>query len=201
MILGVTGGIATGKSSVVRMFHDLGAIVVSADELAREAVAPGSPALRELVARFGEAILLPDGTLDRKALANIIFSDPQARSDLNKIMHPAIASLSESRLRELSRSRHLIVYESPLLYEAGAEKRVDLVLVVTADEASQLQRLMKRDEIAEDDARNRITAQMPLAEKVRRADFVIDNSGSLAVTESQVKTVFRRLQAMGSSAR
>lgn len=195
MILGVTGGIATGKSSVVRMFQELGAIVVSADALAREVVVPGAPALRKLVERFGKTVLLADGSLNRKALAEIIFSDPRARDDLNRIMHPAIALLAETRLRELSRERRLIVYEAPLLYEAGAEGRVDRVLVVTADEPTQTRRLMERDEIGEAAARNRIAAQMPLAEKIRRADYVIDNSGPLPQTEGQVRDLFRRLQA------
>ncbi len=195
MVLGVTGGIATGKSSVARMFQTLGAVVVSADELAREVVVPGAPALRHLVECFGPSVLLGDGTLNRKALAEIIFANPKARADLNRIMHPAIARLAEQRLGELSQGQRLVVYEAPLLFEAGAEGRVDAVLVITASERQQVRRLMDRDEIGEPAARARIAAQMPLAEKVRRADYVIDNSGTLAQVEAEVKALFALLQS------
>lgn len=193
MVLGVTGGIATGKSFVAQMFRTLGAVVVSADELAREVVVPGAPALQQLVDRFGSKVLLGDGTLNRKALAEIIFADPQARTDLNGIMHPAIARLAEQRLRELAADERLIVYEAPLLFEAGAEGRVDAVLVVAADERQQVRRLMARDEIGEPAARARIAAQMPLTEKIRRADYLIDNSGTLPETEAQVRKLFAHL--------
>jgi dephospho-CoA kinase len=195
MVLGVTGGIATGKSFVAQTFRDLGAVVVSADELAREVVVPGAPALRQLVERFGTSVLLADGTLNRKALAEIIFADPQARIDLNTIMHPAIAQLSQERLRALGRDQRLVVYEAPLLFEAGAEGRVDAVLVVIAEERQQVRRLMARDDIGEPAARARIAAQMPLAEKVRRADYLIDNSGTLQHTQLQVRKLFTHLQS------
>ncbi|MDY0269266.1 dephospho-CoA kinase [Trichloromonas sp.] len=194
MVLGITGGIATGKSSVVRIFHQLGAVVLSADELAREVVEPGSPLLARLAERFGATVLREDGGLDRPALAAVIFADPRARRDLDGIMHPAIAALAETRLRELSARAPLVVYEAPLLFEAGAEGRVDAILVVTADEATQLRRLMARDGIDEAAARARIAAQMPLAEKVRRADYVIDNSGDSEAAEQAVRALFTRLR-------
>jgi len=194
MILGVTGGIASGKSTVTEIFRSLGAAVVSADELAREAVRPGSEALRKLVERFGRQILLADGTLDRKALAARIFADPRQREDLNRITHPAVAALAEERLGALAaRGEGLIVYEAPLLFEAGAERRVDAVLVVRIDPLLQLSRLREREGIGEDEARARIAAQMPQEEKVARADYVIDNSGSADETEAQVRELFRRL--------
>jgi dephospho-CoA kinase len=194
MILGVTGGIASGKSTVTKIFRSLGAAVVSADELAREAVRPGGETLRLLVERFGAGILLPDGTLDRKTLAARIFADPRQREDLNRITHPAVAALSVERLAQLvARGEPLIVYEAPLLFEAGAERRVDAVLVVRIDPLLQLQRLMERDGIDEKEARDRIAAQMPQEEKVARADYVIDNSGSPEETEAQVRNLFRRL--------
>jgi dephospho-CoA kinase len=194
MILGVTGGIASGKSTVTKIFRSLGAAVVSADELAREAVRPGGETLRLLVERFGARILLPDGTLDRKTLAARIFADPQQREDLNRITHPAVAALSVERLAQLvARGEPLIVYEAPLLFEAGAERRVDAVLVVRIDPLLQLQRLGERDGIGEKEARDRIAAQMPQEEKVARADYVIDNSGSPEETEAQVRNLFRRL--------
>ena len=194
MILGVTGGIASGKSAVTNIFRSLGAAVVSADELAREAVRPGSDTLRRLVERFGRQILLPDGTLDRKALAARIFADPRQREELNRITHPAVAALSVERLGQLAASgERLIVYEAPLLFEAGAEHRVDAVLVVRVDPRLQLKRLMDRDGICEKEARDRVASQMPQEEKVARADYVIDNSGSPEETEAQVRNLFRRL--------
>jgi len=193
MILGITGGIATGKSSVAKIFRELGAAVLSADELAREVAAPGSPLLARLAERFGAAVLRDDGGLDRPALAAVIFADPQARRDLDGLMHPAIAALAQARLRELAASAPLVVYEAPLLFEAGAEGRVDAVLVVVADEETQLRRLMARDGFDEGAARARIAAQMPLAEKVRRADYVIDNSRSPEAVEQAVRELFTRL--------
>ncbi len=194
MVLGITGGIATGKSSVAAMFGELGAAVVSADDLARRAVAPGSPALAALVERFGGDILAGDGTLDRAALAAIVFRDAAARADLNRITHPAIAALAEATLGELRASgQRLIVYEAPLLFEAGAASRVDRILVVTADADSQRRRLVARDGIGADEAQARIAAQMPLAEKVRRADHVIDNSGPPERTRAEVEALYREL--------
>ncbi|MBE0598814.1 MAG: dephospho-CoA kinase [Desulfuromonadales bacterium] len=193
MILGVTGGIAAGKSLVSELFRQLGAEVVSADQLAREAVAPGSPVLHRLVAQFGEEILTPQGELDRKVLAERIFADPTARQHLNRIIHPAIAALAEERLQAAARRSSLVVYEAPLLFEAGAEKRVDAVLAVRIDDELQLQRLMTRDGLSRSQAQARVAAQLSQEEKVGRADFVIDNSGSPTVTEAQVRGIYRRL--------
>ncbi len=196
LVLGVTGGIASGKSTVTGLLRSLGAAVVSADELAREAVRPGSPALRQLVERFGAGVLQADGTLDRQAMAARVFADAAARAALNGITHPAIAALAEERIGALRRQGGaLIVYEAPLLFEAGAERRVDAVLVVTLDERLQVARLMERDGLDEAAARARIAAQMPQSEKVARADYVIDNSGTPAVTEEQVRRLYVRLSA------
>lgn len=194
MILGVTGGIASGKSSVVAVFAELGARVVSADQLAREVVAPGSAVLQQLTARFGTEILLDDGHLDRKRLGDLVFADAAARQDLNGIMHPAIATLSRQRLREaVASGAPLVVYEAPLLYEVGAEDRVDAVLVVTIDEGQQLQRLIKRDGLALEQARARVAAQMPQSEKTARADYLLDNSGPWEATRVEAEALFRRL--------
>ncbi len=194
MILGVTGGIASGKSTVSEALGRLGAAVVSADDLAREVVRPGSPVLERLKERFGREILLPEGALDRRALAGIVFADPRARADLNAIVHPAVAALALRRLTEAASSgAPLVVYEAPLLFEAGAQERVDAVLVVTVDEPVQIKRLMARDGFTEEEARSRIAAQIPQAEKAARADYVIDNSGSPEGTLERVRELFREL--------
>lgn len=195
MILGVTGGIATGKSSVADLFRSMDIPVVSADELAREVVLPGTEVLREIVARFGEGVLSADGSLNRERLSQIVFGDAIARNDLNQIVHPAIARLAESTLARLVNTGvEFIVYEAPLLYEAGAEGRVDKVLVVTAQPEEQKKRLMARDGIDAVTADLRIAAQMPLDEKVRRSDFVIDNSGTPDDVARQVVALCRELK-------
>lgn len=194
MILGITGSIASGKSTVSSMFEARGAVLISADQLARDAVRPGSATLEQLVGRFGEEILAGDGQLDRSRLGTLIFSDPAARQDLNRIIHPAIAALAERQLARLRRSgKPLIVYEAPLLFEAGASDRVDQVLVVKVDPEVQLRRLMQRDGLDADAARQRIAAQMPQSAKLARADYVIDNSGTPEFTEDQVAALWVRL--------
>jgi len=197
LVLGLTGTIASGKSSIAAMFADFGATVVSADQLAREAVAPGSATLHALVAAFGASIVDAAGTLVREALAQRVFDDPAARAQLNAITHPAIARLAEARLREL-RTRHvpLVIYEAPLLFEAGAAQRVDLVLTVMLDPVVLRQRLAGRDHLAPAVMQARIDAQWPQAEKIARADFVIDNSGSLAETRRQVAALYQHLLSL-----
>lgn len=191
MILGLTGGIASGKSFVADCFVECGAILVSADLLAREVVNPGSPTLAKLVDAFGVDILTPGGFLNREVMAQTAFADPAARRLLESITHPAIAHLAECRLAELSRSPHdLIVYEVPLLFEAGAESRVDLVLVTVVDHDVQLTRLLQRDSLNEAEARQRIAAQWPQTDKVQKADFVIDNSGTLQETRIVVAALY-----------
>ena len=194
MILGVTGGIATGKSSVTEQFREMGLPIVSADELAREVVHVGTDTLRMIVERFGADVLYANGSLDRERLAQIIFSDETARRDLNQITHPAIAKLAESTLASLvaAGAKH-IVYEAPLLFEVGAESRVDKVLVVSADPEVQIKRLMTRDGIDKTAAVARIATQMSLEEKVRRADYVIDNSGTPDETARKVKDLCQEL--------
>ncbi|MEA3465798.1 MAG: dephospho-CoA kinase [Thermodesulfobacteriota bacterium] len=201
MILGVTGGIASGKSTVTRMLQDLGAVVVSADMLSRELVLPGSPALKQMVQRFGREILHGDGTLDRKRLGGRVFADAGARSDIEAIMHPAIARLSQHCLQQaVSQQRchdglgdGLVVYEAPLLYEAGAEGRVDKVLAVTVEDDLQLRRLQQRDRCDSTMAQQRIDAHMSQHEKARRADYVIDNSLGLEQLQRQVDMLYAQL--------
>ncbi len=181
---------------IAEAFARKGAALVSADQLAREAVAPGSPALKKLLKRFGARILLKNGELNREMLGQIVFADAQAREALNQITHPAIADLAVTRLQHLKRAAGipLIVYEAPLLFEAGAEGRVDRILVVKIDPEIQLQRLMRRDQLSEAAAWQRIRAQMPQQEKLARADYVIDNSGPVSEALDQVERLWSQLQ-------
>lgn len=194
MILGITGSIACGKSLVAELLRKRGAALLSADQLAREVVEPGSSLLDELVTLFGEQILTLDGALDRDRLGRLVFADEAARLRLNALLHPAIAKLAEQRLAVLAGSGVLlVVYEAPLLFEAGAEGRVDRVLVVRIEPQLQLQRLMERDGIDAADARQRIDTQMSQQEKLDRADYIIDNSGSRDETQRQVETLWTQL--------
>ncbi|HEX9777594.1 MAG TPA: dephospho-CoA kinase [Geopsychrobacteraceae bacterium] len=194
MILGITGTIASGKSLVAAAFAQRGAALVSADQLAREIVRPGSDVLARLVERFGAGILTDSGRLDRDRLARMVFADEQARTDVNRITHPAIGRLALERLRALAGSCvPLVVYEAPLLFEAKAESRVDRILVVRIAPDIQLQRLMARDGLSESEARQRVAAQMGQEEKLARADYVIDNSAEVAATLQQVDRLWRRL--------
>jgi dephospho-CoA kinase len=195
MILGVTGSIASGKTTVCNLLADLGASLVSADQLAREVVRPGTSTLQQLAELFGSGILQPDGTLDRPALAQRLFTDAAARAEVNRITHPAIAALAEQTLRaKVREGAWLVVYEAPLLFEAGAERRVDAVLVVTVEESVQISRLMQRDGLSEDAAKARVATQMSQAEKVARADLTIDNSGTVEDTSKAVRALFARLR-------
>ncbi len=161
--------------------------MLSADQLARELVEPGSPLLDRLVIIFGVEILTENGELDRDNLGRLVFDDEEARQKLNALLHPAIAALSEQRLAELVKSgATLIAYEAPLLFEARAEQRVDKVLVVTVDPDVQLQRIVERDRLDEPAARLRVAAQMSQQEKAARADYLIDNSGSFTDLEREV---------------
>jgi dephospho-CoA kinase len=195
MVLGLTGGIACGKSTVAGIFRELGAAVVSADLLAREIVRPGSVALAEIAAYFGDWVLDETGNLDRRGMADLIFADARARADLNRITHPAIARLAAREFRKHQKAgARLIVYDAPLLFEAKAEKQVDKVVVVTVHRAQQVARLMSRDGIGRQQALARLDAQMPQNEKAARADYLIDNSGSVEETRRQVRELLTLLE-------
>lgn len=194
LIVGLTGNIASGKSTVAKLFAARGAAVVDADQLAREVCARGSVALEAITDRFGAKVLSRDGELDRRELGRIIFADAGARAELEAIMHPAIRTLSTKRFGELAAAgARVIVYEAALLIEAGREGDVDRLVVVTADDTVRLHRVIARDGLAEGAARARLAAQMPQAEKARRADVVIDNSGDLAALTQRVDGVWREL--------
>jgi dephospho-CoA kinase len=195
MVLGLTGGIACGKSTVAGIFRELGAAVVSADALAREIVRPGSVVLAEIAAFFGDWVLDETGNLDRRGMAELIFADARARADLNRITHPAIARLAAGEFRKHQKAgARFIVYDAPLLFEAKAENQVDKVVVVTVDQAQQIARLMSRDGIGRQQALARLDAQMPQNEKAARADYLIDNSGSVEETRRQVRELLTLLE-------
>jgi dephospho-CoA kinase len=192
-IIGLTGGIASGKSSVARIMEALGGVIIDADQLAREAVAPGEEAYNSIVAEFGEGIVNPDRTIKRQALGKIIFADSDARRRLERITHPAIARLAEERLTALRNAgTPVVVYMAPLLIEAGVTSRVDEIWVVYADRETQVARLMLRDGLSRDEALQRLATQMPMEEKRTYGKIVIDNSGTPEETERQVRDVWDR---------
>ena len=192
-IIGLTGGIASGKNTVARILERLGAVVIDADQLAREVVDPGEPAYNAVVAEFGEGILSPDRTIDRKALGRIVFADPSARGLLERITHPAIAGLAEQKLATLREAgTPVVIYMAPLLIEAGVTSRVDEVWVVYADPETQVTRLMQRDGVDRAQALQRLAAQMPMKEKCAYGKVVIDNRGTPDETERQVREIWKR---------
>jgi dephospho-CoA kinase len=191
-VLGLTGGIGSGKSMVARMFAQLGADVIDADQLAREVVEPGQPALAEIVTAFGQDILLPDGRLNRSKLAGIIFADAGARARLNAITHPKIRERMDAEIAARRSGTGVLIVDIPLLYENARTGTVETVIVVWVDPETQLRRLQERDGLTAEEARQRIAAQMPLDEKRTRADLVVDNSGSRESTRRQVEAIYRR---------
>jgi dephospho-CoA kinase len=194
-VLGLTGGIGSGKSMVASMFAQLGADVIDADQLARDVVEPGQPALDEIATAFGRDILLPDGHLDRGKLGRIIFADSVARGTLNAITHPRIRERMDAAIAERASRPGILIADIPLLYENERTGAVEAVIVVWVDPETQLRRLLERDGLTEQEARQRIAAQMPLDEKRARADAVIDNSGSRESTQRQVEAIYRRYAA------
>jgi dephospho-CoA kinase len=193
-VIGLTGGIGSGKSTVSRMLAKLGAEIIDADELARAAVAPGTSALAQIIDRFGPEVLDENGALDRRLMARIVFNDERARNDLNRIVHPAVA---ERAVQEINARRErgvkTVVYDVPLLFETGLEGMFDSVIVVNVTPELQKSRLLGRDQLTDQEIDSRIAAQLPLSEKVKRATYVIDNSGLLTDTERQVRAVWAKL--------
>ncbi len=196
LIVGLTGGYASGKSTVAKMFVELGAALIDADQLAREVVEPEKAAWFEIVAHFGKGILLGNREIDRKALGEIIFNNKEERKRLNAIVHPRVL---EEELKAIKKIRErepdaIAILSVPLLIESGHYRHCDKIIVVTVDEESHIKRLMARDGFTREEAVRRISAQMTLSEKVGYADFVIDNSGSIEDTESQVRNILNALK-------
>lgn len=196
VLVGLTGGVATGKSTVASMFKRCGAVIIDADALARSVVEPGKPAWREIVKLFGRGVLNPDRTINRRVLGGIVFRDPEQLRRLERIVHPRVSREQRRLLRSAfaRNPRAVVVYDVPLLFEAGIERTVDHIIVVSADRDAQIARLRKRDGLSRADALRRIKSQMPLSKKRRLADFVLDGTTSKRHLFRQVKTLFRRLQ-------
>lgn len=190
-VLGLTGGIGSGKSMVAQMFARLGAVVVDADQLAREVVEPGQPALQEIAATFGPDMLLPDGRLDRPKLAGVIFANPAERAKLDAITHLRIRARMDEEIKVRQSVPGVLIVDIPLLYENERTKSVEKVIVVWVDPQTQLRRIRQRDGLSDEAARQRIAAQMPLDAKRARADHVIDNSGSREDTQRQVEATYQ----------
>ncbi len=201
LIAGLTGGIASGKSTVSGMFQKAGAIIIDADHIARQIVAPGMPAWQSIKAVFGDLVVRPDGALDRPLLGELVFSDDQLRKQLEAIMHPLVRESMDrevARLVETSQNR-LIIKDIPLLFETGMTKGLAEIIVVYAPEDLQRRRLMERDGIGPEAAQRRIDAQLSIEEKRRRGTRVIDNSGDLSQTESQVMQIYTDLAQRAAS--
>ena len=196
-IIGLTGGIATGKSTVAAMFARAGAVVIDADQLAREVVQPGKPAWRNIVRIFGKTILHPDRTVNRQALGALAFKSPAKRHQLEHIIHPRVAREQRRQTNAAANADPgaVVIYDVPLLFEAGIDRRVDKTLVVTADQATQIARLNARNSLSRADALRRIKSQLPMAEKRRRADYVLDGTLPRATLRKQVQALYRQLKA------
>lgn len=198
--VGLTGGIATGKSSCLRRFSDLGAATIDADIVARDVVAPGTPGFDAVVKRFGATAVTAAGVLDRAAIGRVVFADVSARQDLERIVHPAVYDViqqwfeRQSALHATARGPRVAIADIPLLFETNRPGRVDRVVVAACPADLQLQRLMARDGLSEAEASRRIAAQLPIEDKRSRADFVIDTSGSLDDTNRNVDRVWAELQ-------
>jgi len=203
LLVGLTGGIATGKSTVSALLRELGAEIIDADILAREVVEPGEPALAEIAAEFGPGVLDAAGRLDRKALGAVVFADPERRRKLEAFTHPRIRDRFQRRLEELTARGFggLVIFDAAVMIESGNYRNMDRLVVVVADEPTQIARLMARDGIGRDEAVRKIRAQMPLAEKAKLADYVIDNSGTPAVTAERVRAVYQALLADAATLR
>jgi len=199
LVVGVTGGIGSGKSTVAAMFERLGAVVIDADRVVHELQAPGQPLFEAIVSAFGREVVGHDGRIDRRTLGARVFADPEIRARLEAITHPAIIAECEERIRQSAASGTAIcLLDAALLIESGRHSRFDAIILVEACEAVQLDRLMARMGLPREEAMQRIRSQMPWAEKRRHADFVIRNDGSLEETERQVREVWKRLRVHGS---
>ncbi|MFJ9291347.1 dephospho-CoA kinase [Bacillus halotolerans] len=190
LVIGLTGGIASGKSTVANMLIDKGITVIDADIIAKQAVEKGMPAYRQIIDEFGEDILLENGDIDRRKLGALVFTNEQKRLALNSIVHPAVREeMLKRRDESIANQETFVVLDIPLLFESKLESLVDKIIVVSVTKEIQLERLTKRNQLTVEEALSRIRSQMPLEEKVSRADNVIDNSGTLEETKQQLEEI------------
>ena len=194
--VGLTGGIATGKSTVGAMFVELGCHLIESDQITHQLFEPGQAVHAAVVKQFGNRILAPDGTIDRRILGDIVFKDPQARAKLNSLVHPAIIQRQQEWLNDMeAQDPHgIAIVDAALMIEVGTYKNYDKVIVVTCSPEIQRERLRSRSALSEEKIESRIRSQMPNEEKTKYADFVIDNSGSVESTRVQVETVYQQLR-------
>jgi len=195
--VGLTGGIATGKSTVGAMFVELGCHLIESDQITHQLFEPGQAVHATVVQQFGKRILAGDGTIDRRILGDIVFKDPQARAKLNSLVHPAIIQRQQEWLKEMDAQDPggIAIVDAALMIEVGTYKNYDKVIVVTGSPEIQRERLRARSALSEEQIESRIRSQMPTEEKLKYADFVIDNSGSIGSTRAQVERVYRQLRA------
>jgi dephospho-CoA kinase len=196
-VIGLTGGVACGKSVVASMFRELGANIIDADQVARSVVKPGQPAWKEIVERFGEVVLNSDGTINRNQLGGIVFGDGEKREELNRITHPRIIGKIKELIEEhRNEGAGVVIVEAALIVEKGGMKPIisDLI-VVTADEETQIKRLTQGVGLSREEALLRIKSQMPISEKIKHATHVIDNSGNLETTRNQVKEIWEKINS------
>ena len=195
ILVGLTGGIATGKTTVARIFKRYGAVVIDADDLAREVVRPGKPAWRAIVKTFGPAVLSPDRTLNRHALGAIVFRNRAELRRLERIIHPRVARLQEQLTRKARREdpNAVVIYDVPLLFEVRIDTRFDKIVVVTASQETQVHRLQKRNGLSRTAALQRIKNQIPLHKKVRQADYVIEGTLPMKSLRHHVRQIYRTL--------
>jgi len=196
LVIGLTGGVASGKTTVSEVLREEGATLIDADEIAKELVQPQTPAWQELVRVFGNEILDRDGSIHRKKLASLIFSNPRQRNLLNQILHPRIKEEIGCRLEGIRQKdlRAIVVIDAPLLIETGNHRDMDKVIVVFSTETQQIERLRRRNQLSEEQAQAILSSQMSLEEKTKVADYVIRNEGSLEETRQQARDIFQELK-------
>ncbi len=198
ILVGLTGGIASGKSMVSKRLQELGAYIIDADQIAHEVVLPGRPAYDAIVEHFGPGILSEDKTIDRARLGSQVFRDAASRTVLEEIIHPRVFEAEEHRRREIAQSDPdaVIIFDAPLLIETGAHELMDRVVLVVADRKTQISRLVERDRLDPAEAQRRIEAQLPVAEKERHADFVIDGNAAPSAVARQTEAIFEQLRRL-----
>jgi dephospho-CoA kinase len=196
LIAGLTGGVASGKTAVSQVLKEEGAYIIDADQIARELVLPHKPAWSELIRAFGQEILQEDGSIQRKKLADKVFADPKQRKLLNQILHPRIKEEMDRRAKEIGKKdpEAIVVIDAPLLIELGDHRELDKLIVVTSTQAQQIDRLKDRDGTNPEEALRILSSQMPLREKLKFADYVIQNEGSMEETKKRAREVYQELK-------